>query len=577
LTVTTLSAFALLLIATALIGMIGRWREDEGRTSTVGEGWIDLFWVLLLATGGVMMANHVHNLANPQWYPVGQDWREFVVLALDIQSDGLFHPVPQRYPFYPWLAVVLANLTEVPVHVALMQINLVAGGLIPAAVYRLGTAIGPRSLAVAGGWLAIHIPTVGALLGPPTDYLFHGLVHVVALSAGIRAFRSGHPGRWFGFGLALAILMATTMKSLVFLLAAAPLVLIALFSRARQSMPCASFSLFAWLLPMTILWQIYAGIPRWVTETYSLEYNVYRTQVVVARAHGRTAPLPTDLGWHPSDEKRRGYWGVGRPGAWSNLDKALTFLARGPEHNLPSSMRLNGATEGLSRALHLNHPGWLLLALGGCLAPFRRRPNDTHLGPILASMWITGITVAHFMGVMATHYIPRYAVVLLIPAPLLLLLGAAPWRPRRSLWLVPFMVLGTTLFAQTVPGFVSITTAPEVKEKALNPHVDFWAVRDSLKEGDLVVDLTGNRLIPDLWGSKPIRFQTVLDEEEEAYMAPHHTGRRVLIVPGALNMGDPVRQWTGATPGRLRELRPYVFEDTQPERALTLRLSRLGG
>ncbi len=573
---TTVSAFTLLLLATAIIGAMAWWREKEARPSHQDELAVDILWMLILVIGGLLVTNHVHNIANPQWYPVGQDWREFVVLALDIKTGGLFHPVPQRYPFYPWLAVGLSSLNDLPVHVTLMQVNLIAGALIPAAVYRLGTAIGPRSLAVAGGWLAIHIPTVGSILGPPTDYLFHGLVHVWAISAGIRAFRYGHPARWFGFGLALAILMATTMKSLVFLLGAAPLVLLALFWRARLSLPRATLSLSAWLLPMTIIWQIYAGIPRWVTEAYSLEYNVYRTQVVVARAHGRTAPLPTDLGWHPSDEKRRGYWGVGRPGAWTNLDKALTFLSRGPQHNLPTSVRWSGATEGITRALHVPHPAWLLLALGGCFAPLRRRPKDTHLGPLLASAWIIGITAAHFMGVMATHYIPRYAVVLLIPAPLLLLLGAAPGRPRRALWLIPIITLGTTLFARGVPGMSAIYTAPEVKEHGLNPHPDFWAVRDSLNTGDLAVDLTGNRLIPDLWGSRPIRFHTAYDEEEEVYLAPHHTGRRVLIVPGALNLGDPVRTWSGAAPGRLKELRPYVYEDTEPDSPLTLRLSRLG-
>ena len=72
------------------------------------------------------MANHAHTSGNPMWYPVGQDWREFVVLALDIQTGGMFHPVPQRYPFYPWVAVQVANLTQVPVHIALMQVNIVA-------------------------------------------------------------------------------------------------------------------------------------------------------------------------------------------------------------------------------------------------------------------------------------------------------------------------------------------------------------------------------------------------------------------------------------------------------------------
>ena len=571
-----LSAFTLLLLCTLVLGVFGVWKEKSARTAGENQPGLEALWLLALSVGGMLVANQVHNLTNPMWYPVGQDWREFVVLALDIQSDGLFHPVPQRYPFYPWVAVQWANITHVPVHIALMQVNMVAGGLLPAAVYRLGTAIGPRSIAVAGGWLAIHIPTVGAILGPPTDYLFHGLIHIAAVSAGVRAFRYGHALRWLGFGTALALLMATTMKSLVFLLSAAPLVLIALIWRARESPRSATLSLGAWFLPMLVVWNVYAGIPRWVTEAYSLEYNVYRTQVVVARAHGRTAPLPTDLGWHPTDEKQRGYWGVGRPGAWTNLDKALTFLTRGPKHNLPVEVRWQGATEGITRAMHLPHPAWLLLAIGGCLAPLRRRRKDTHLGPLLATTWIVGITLAHFMGVMATHYIPRYAVVLLIPAPLLMLLGVAPSRARKSMWLLPLIALVCTQWASSAPGIRAIHNAPEVKEHALSPHVDFWAVRDSLKEGDVAVDLTGNRILADLWGSRPIQVQSIFDEEEEVALKPHNAGRRILVVPGALNLGDPVRVWRGAETGRLKELRPYVYEDTTPTLPLTLRLSRLG-
>ena len=571
-----LSAFSLILISTFVLGLVGLWMERGSRAEEKNHPSVEGFWLLSLSLAGMVVANQIHNLANPLWYPVGQDWREFIVLALDIQTGGLFHPVPQRYPFYPWVAVQLANLTNVPIHVALMQVNMVAGGLIPAAVYRLGTAIGPRSLAVAGGWLAIHVPTVGAIIGPPTDYLFHGLMHVVAVSAGIRAFRYGHVLRWLAFGTALALLMATTMKSLVFLLAASPLVAIALFWQARISPRTAGLSAAAWLLPMVLIWQVYAGIPRWVTEAYSLEYNVYRTQVVVARAHGRTAPLPTDLGWHPSDEKQRGYWGVGRPGAWTNIDKALTFLARGPQHNLPRSVRWQGATEGTTRALHLPHPAWLLLIVGGCLAPLRRVKADTHIGPVLATAWLIGITVAHFMGVMATHYIPRYAVVLLIPAPLLLLMGIAPGKSRKILWLVPVLAIAATQWAQSAPGNTAIHTSPEVKENALNPHVDFWAVRNSLDRGDVAVDLTGNLILADLWGSRPIDIISIFDEEEEVRLRSHTSGRRVLVVPGALNMGDPVRTWRGAAEGRLRELRPYVYEDTTPNQPLVLRLSRLG-
>ena len=568
-------AITLIIIMTALIAVLATcW----GRNSRPTEGdniLIDAPWMLILTITGITSAEAIFVMVNPGWYPVGQDWREFVVLALDIQSGGDFHPVPQRYPLYPWLAVGLASLTQVPVHIALMQLNLVAGGLIPAAVYRLGTAIGPRALAVAGGVMALHIPTVATVLGPPTDYLFHGLVHICALSAGIRTLRKGGGWRWLGFGLGLAVLMATSMKSLVFLLVAAPLVALALLSEGRISPKKALGHLGLWLAPMVLIWSIYSTIPRWVTEAYTLEYNVYRTQVVVARAHGRNAPMPTDLGWHPSDEKQRGYWGVGRKNAWSNLDKTLTFLSRGPKHNLDPAVRWADAKQGLSRALHLPHPAWLLLGLAGCLAPMRRRKMDTHLGPSLATIWLAGITAAHFMGVMATHFIPRYALVLLIPGPLLILIGVGLKR-TAWLWLIPLLTVAATHFSGSVPGRAAIHSAAEVKAGALNPHVDFWAVRDGLKSGDTVVDLTGNRLLPDLWARSAGRITAIRDERTQVDLYAQQTGRRILVMPGALNLGDPVRQWVGAETGRLHEIRPYVFEDTTPDQGLHLRLTGLG-
>ena len=571
-----LSALTWILLLTAAVGLVGlRWgvpRRDPNLPRI--EALFDALWMTGLAIAGVAAADAIHTHTNPAWYPVGQDWREFVVLALDIQSGGQYHPVPQRYPFYAWVAVQLANATHTAVHIALMQVNIIAAGLLPAAVYRLGTALGPRPIAVAGGWLALFVPTVGCIIGPPTDYLFHGVIHVVALSSGVRALRYGGVFRWLGFGLGLALLMATSMKSLVFLLVAAPLVAAALLWTARSQPRRASVSLLAWLAPMALIWQIYSGIPRWVTEAYTLEYNVYRTQVVVARAHGRTAPLPSDLGWHPSDEKQRGYWGVGRPGAWSNLDKALTFLARGPQHNLPQSVRWQGATEGITRALNVPSPAWLLLGLVGCLAPLRRRRNDTHLGPILATGWVIGITAAHFLGVMATHYIPRYALVLLLTGPLLLLLGATPFSKSRLLWLIPLTAGWATFSASSAPGWKAIHTSTEAQQMALNPHPDFWAVRNGLQDNDRVIDLTGNRILTDLWPAASIH--SVPDEETRVQLRGQSKGRRVLVMPGALNLGDPVRRWSGAENNRLTELRPYVFEDSTPTEPLVLQLSGLG-
>ena len=66
----------------------------------------------------------------------------------------------------------------------------------------------------------------------------------------------------------------------------------------------------------------------------------------------------------------------------------------------------------------------------------------------------------------------------------------------------------------------AIHSAPEVQEAALNPHVDFWAVRDGLKAGDQVTDLTGNRILQDLWGTSPAEIWSVYDEETEVAPAP---------------------------------------------------------
>ena len=126
----------------------------------------------------------------------------------------------------------------------------------------------------------------------------------------------------------------------------------------------------------------------------------------------------------------------------------------------------------------------------------------------------------------------------------------------------------TTLVATGVPGVKAVHSAPEVQEAALNPHTDFWAVRDGLRTGDQVIDLTGNRILQDLWGTSPAQIWSVYDEETAVTLKPQSSGRRVLVMPGALNMGDPVRRWDGAEEGRLKQLRNYVFEDTQPETPL---------
>jgi len=572
------------LLAAALLARV--WKPKMGEPTRPQATWLtDAAIAIALAVVGVVIVNLIHSQMNPRWLPMGQDWREFVLLALDIQSGGAHLPVPQRYPFYPWLAVQLSEAQGLPVHLGLMQLSLLCTGLMPAALYTLGVQLTRRPVAIAGGILSLFIPTVIAILGPPTDYLMHGLIHLLCLSAGAAALLRGGPWRFTGWGLSLALLMAVTMKSLPVLLMAAPLGLVALFLEFRKSRSRAGWSALGLILPGLLLWQLYGGIQRWVQEAYTLDYNVYRTQVVVARSHGRTTTFPSDLGWHPTDEKQMGHWGVGREGAWTNLPKTLSFLMRGPQHNLPQSLRFESATEGLARAMRLSGPGWLSLALLGILAVGRRgRPPWT--GRLLAIGWIGGMTAAHLMGVMSTLYIARYALVLLLPLPLLLL-GGGEWIvsrlvPRvhrdhdRPWWLVVVATSLAVVLGKTAPGMQPMIekSTPEAMELSLNVHESFWDWRDSLTASDVVVDLTENLIVSDLAATTGARVFTVKSDTTDVTLRAHYQGRRFLVLPGCLNMGTAQRVWTpqGSQDGRLQAIWTHLVEDTDPE--AVLRVSR---
>ncbi len=572
------------IIALALLacGLTSLWPRTRWGTHRPRRAicWVDVLVVALLAGVGSAMAGGIVDHLNPRWLPVGQDWREFVVFARDIQTGGALHPVPQRYPLYPWLAVQLAELQGFPVHLGLMQLNVLSAGLLPAALYLLGIQMAPRGVAAAGGLLALHIPTVVAVLGPPTDYLLHALIHVLVLASGTWALLRGGWVRHLAWGTSLALLMAVTMKSLPVLLVAVPLGIVGLILQGRHNPRRSLISLVAWLAPMVLIWQIYAGIQRWVQDAYTLDYNVYRTQVVVARSTGRTTTFPSDLGWDESDEKKMGYWGVGRSTAWTHLPETLTFLARGPDHNLPAPVRLQSATTGLTRAMHLGHPAWLSLGLLGILATGSRRTlheGTGALGRLLALAWMVGMTLSHFLGLMSTLYISRYALVLLIPLPIMLMSGAA-WlfgRGRENRWwlLVP-VVAGVMALSPSPPGFDALgpTKTPEAQELALNPHPDFWNWRDSLTPDDVVIDLTGNEIVSDLVATTRVQVIAVRDEDTRLHRGPQLKGRRFVVEPGCLNMGDMNRVWktTLDDDQRFRIVRRALREDTTPNRSLSV-------
>ena len=326
-----------------------------------------------------------------------------------------------------------------------------------------------RPLAIAGGWLGLHIPTVASILGPPTDYLFHAVIHIVALSAGIRALRSRCVWRWLGLDSPSASDGLKHEKPRV------P----ARGSATGRHGPYLDGStihsivgpaLLAWLTPMVVVWQVYSVFPD--GSQRPIPWNIMSTElIVVAQAVRSNSPPAIRFRVAPDERKKRGYWGVGRPGAWSNLDKALVFLARGPQHNLDRHVRFQGAIEGLSRGLHLAHPSLLFIAVLGCFSTLRRRPSGTHLGPALATAWLVGITAAQFMGLMA-YTTSRGTLGSAGPNPALLTHEGA-FKRSKSYWWILIATLLATLYSTRFPGRSVIHSSPEVKESALNPILIF--------------------------------------------------------------------------------------------------------
>ena len=103
------------LLASAILARF--WRQSTGTpTRPVSALGKDLLTVGALAIVGIVVVNAIHTAMDPRWLPMGQDWREFILLALDIQSGGAYLPVPQRYPLYPWLAVQLSEAQGLPLH-----------------------------------------------------------------------------------------------------------------------------------------------------------------------------------------------------------------------------------------------------------------------------------------------------------------------------------------------------------------------------------------------------------------------------------------------------------------------------
>ncbi len=577
--------FLLNWLPTALLvgAVLGRLLERRvpGTVPRPLPGWVDAVLFALLAVAGCVYVNRLHNLGNPFWLPAGQDWLEFLGLALELKNPGLAAPVANRYPFYPWLGVRLAGLEGFPVYMGCMQVSILAAGLLPAFLFLLTRELAPRSIALVAAVSSIHGRILLTMLGPPTDYLLYAALQVAVLGTGTWALRRGGALRHLAFGTALALLMATAAKALVLLTVAAPFMLARLgwqvWRRPWRTLSEAG----AFLLPLVIVWVGYSRIDR---PLLPLERIVLTAQESVADERGYEVMFPTDLGWGSEDPSQHGYWRVGRIQALLHLPDTYRFLLRGAPGNAPRSERVASVLAGLRTDLPIPHPLFILLAVPGCLAAvwgWRRSGDPGLVDSLIAAAFLSAALVAEWLGVTGNLFVPRYALVLSILLPPLMLCGitslfrwipAGEWRHRGWIWWPAAAVAFIWVIAGDGPmGRLDAQRHLEtLADQRASSREMALARLARLPQEAAVLDMSGTRVLPDLLPGKFVYPYSAPHEPARFLVAPTNLRRRFVIQPCQFTQTPPVPRWVTSSPDRLEPFSACIDEDTLPNEVLVL-------
>ncbi len=576
-----LYVFPLALAGSAVADAVARRREGCREDDRGVPRWLDAAVVVLLAVVGCAYVNRLHNLGNPLWLPVGQDWQEFLSLAMEIRAPGSAAPVANRYPFYPWLGVMLAELQGIPVYRGCMQVSIVAAGLIPAGLYLLGREVAPFPVALAGALLGVHGRTLLEMLGPPTDYVFYAMLEVFCLATGVLALRRGGWYRFLAFGTALALLMATAAKALVVLSVAVPFAVLALAWRVRERPRAGLQEVVAFFLPLAMVWMVYGRL-EW--PLLPLERVVLTSQESVADERGYRVELPEDLGWVKGDPKRHGYWRVGDSNALVHLPDTYRFLLRGAKGNAPFAERYTSVVKGLHGELPIPDPVFMLLAVPACMAAGFRRGGKRGEGAVpglVPAGFLLAMVAAEFAGLTGNLYVPRYALDFLVLIPALMAFGAAalllPHRRKgahgmaRNWWAPALVILA---WAAAGDGPLGREDAEKrlramALERSSSRYMDVVRL-DRISGTAAVVDLARTHFLSDLLPGLFVYHSAPEATQHRVKVAAVNLERRFLVQPCQFAQVSVVPRWTALEPARLKRFGACVDEDMRPDQPLEL-------
>jgi len=557
--------------------------RGTARTPPRLRPWVDVLVLAFLAVAGVLYAEYLHATANPAWLPVGQDWQDYVMRQQELLDPSFSAAAPNRYPFYPWLGLTWGRLSGWSPVIGAMQVSICAAGLLPAAAFLLGRQVAPWPVALAGALVALHLPALQEFLGPPTEYLLYTLLYVLSLGTGAAALARGGAWRFLGFGTALALLMATVPQALVVLVAAVPLAGIALAWHGWRQPRRGAFAALAFLLPLALCWETYRSVDL---PIHPLEGLVYNSQVLHAREHHLQASMPTDLGWDPQlDPAQQGTWRIGGAGALRHLPTTLRFLARGTPDNIPFSWRWGTVRQGLEGQFPVGI-GWSLLVVPGVLAAgsavWSGRDRVRSAIPwVLAVALPAAATAVQAKGLLGTTWEARYALPLLVTAPVLALGGASallrltfrgPWRASGlPWWPLLAMVFGLLAVGPAPLGAAHVWRAAReaAQGRTVSHYYPLLRLAQTTAE-NTVVDLSESYWTAGFIAPRDCLLPRCAGDRVEVTAEPAGRGR-YLLQPCTFAQGNPAPRWVAADSDRLVPWATCIDQDTRPAEPLTLR------
>ena len=477
---------------------------------------------------------------------------------------------------FAWLSSVLFSLENVAPYIAATQIALVSLGLLPTATYLLFRQLAPIPIALTGAIIVLYLPTFTDMIGMFTDYGLSGLLHILTLSTGLFAIRTGQAKAYLLFGIMLSCLTGSTPKAISTAIVAIPIALIAM---PKHTVVRFLYSAIAFIAPLMAIWFIYARIDP---ERIPLERNILLVEQNRAQTIRNVAIDVSDYGY-PSGTPYEdiGYWRLGDSQSLTHIGDTIKFLLQQPPKTPGLSARLSYFLDKSTLKCMFDRIGvswhvWLPLVFLGFL-PVR---SNNWLRHVLSIIFVASITVGTFVGITRVpHFTNRYIFMILVTLPGFALIGAT--APARFLMPQNLRDWGVPWWPASIPILLSICISERnyplmplelrAVKTGKHPLSRTLRIRDILRPGDVVVDASPHGVATALF-SDIAEIQTITYPKSgipKLYIPGHATPMNRYIVLYCSSAENPEFWWPYVLGSmdrndRFERVSHCIYRDTTP-------------